>query len=127
MSDSHELAWAAGFFDGEGTTCKTKDSYRLESVSTRFSVPQKGITCLVRFKNALGGLGKIYDRTCGVSLFAIAKLEEVDTALSLLWPYLSEPKKLQAAKTGFVVGTIRKATVGRPKGSKDKHPRKVVR
>lgn len=122
-----ELAWAAGFFDGEGTTCKTKGSYRSGSVATRLSVPQKGIVCLIRFQKALGGLGKIYPRACQVSLFAIAKLEDVDKALTLLWPYLSTPKQEQAIKAGFTFGVIRQAKVGRPTGSKDTHPRKVVR
>lgn len=122
-----ELAWAAGFFDGEGTTCKTKESYRSGSIATRFSVPQKGTVCLTRFQKALGGLGKIYPRTCRVSLFAIARLEDVDKALTLLWPYLSEPKREQAIKTGFTFGVVRQSKVGRPAGSKDKHPRKVVR
>ena len=110
-----ELAWAAGFFDGEGTTCKTKTAYRVGSVATRLSVPQKGIECLTRFQKAVGGQGKIYDRKCKVSIFAVAVLENVDAVLTLLWPYLSEPKKEQAIKTGFTFGTIRKSTVGRPK------------
>lgn len=123
---SHELAWAAGFFDGEGTTCKTKMSYRPESPHVRLSVPQKGTGCLIRFQKALGGIGKIYERSCKVSLFAIARLEDVDKALTLLWPYLSEPKRNQANKAGFMFGKIRIAIQGRPKGSKDKSPRRVT-
>jgi hypothetical protein len=119
MPEQTELAWAAGFFDGEGTTCKTKDSYRTHSVAVRLSVPQKGTLCLERFKKALGGIGKIYERSCSVSLFAIARLEHVDQALTMLWPYLSEPKKTQAMKTGFVYGQIRKSVIGRPKGTKN--------
>lgn len=125
MLNSHELAWAAGFYDGEGTTCKMKLSYRPESQCIRLSVPQKGTGCLERFQKAVGGYGKIYERACTISLYAVQRLEHVDTVLNSLWPYLSEPKRVQATKAGFTPGRIRKAVQGRPKGSKDRQPRSV--
>ena len=116
-----ELAWAAGFFDGEGTTCRVKGPTRN---ATRVSVSQKGLECLLRFQAALGGLGHIYERKCTISLFSIGRIEDVDIALTRLWPYLSGPKREQAQRAGFSLGAIRRAITGRPKGVKDRLPRK---
>ena len=117
-----ELAWAAGFFDGEGSTSKayaTND--KTKYTKTRLSVPQKYPECLHRFQNALGGLGCIYHRRCdGMHFLSIQNLKGVDTALNLLWPYLSSIKREQATKAGFVQGIIREAKIGRPKGSKNR-------
>jgi hypothetical protein len=119
-----ELAWAAGFFDGEGTVIKTKNSYRPQSVHVRLSVPQKGMECLERFRRAVGGYGYIYARACTIDLYAVARLEHVDIVLNLLWPYLSTPKRNQALRTDFVPGVYRIAVQGRPFGSKDSKPRR---
>src|SRR5574343_492445 len=95
MTEELELAWAAGFYDGEGCTIIHKSTLGDKRTKLRMSVGQKGEECLVRFQKALG-MGKIYQRDCGISLWALNKLEDVDTALRMLWPYLSGPKRAQA-------------------------------
>lgn len=107
-----ELAWAAGFFDGEGcTSLKAKRKPCL-------SVTQKYPECLQRFQAALG-LGKIYgpieQKGNQIYIFSIQNARGVDTALSLLWPFLSSIKRAQAEKAGFQVGTIRTPKIGRPR------------
>jgi hypothetical protein len=92
---STELAWAAGFFDGEGSTLYTstqKGRYHL-----RVMVWQKDQRPLHRFQAALE-LGSIYgpyikQKDMSVWVVSCAKAEE---ALEKLWPYLSEPKREQA-------------------------------
>ena len=59
MLDKIELAWAAGFFDGEGTTTlhrhkQNKLGYMRVSVM-QFYDPE----CLYRFQKAVGGLGHV--------------------------------------------------------------------
>lgn len=101
---SYELSWAAGFFDGEGY------SYAQKSAKRSFlslSVSQVDPRPLHRFWEAVG-VGKVYGpyrkaanpnwkhqymyRATGDSAIAV---------MELLWPYLSEPKKEQAEKSGF--------------------------
>jgi hypothetical protein len=106
MSNQTELAWAAGFFDGEGST--TAGHYRDRNHLQRqitMSVAQIDIIPLLRFKEAVQGgniigpyqqkktqLGRKEQwrwRTAG---------KDVKVILDKLWPYLCEPKKVQATE-----------------------------
>ncbi len=59
-----EIAWAAGFFDGEGTTFPLHAKYKSKTYPTiRMAVAQAGdhaLPLLERFQAAVGGIGKIY-------------------------------------------------------------------
>lgn len=89
-----EHAWAAGFFDGEGTT-----SYSLIAKSTRIQISQKDPALLYRFQRAVGG-GKV----CGpyrngkgeVYQFRVSRRADVLAVMAKLWPYLGDQKKDQA-------------------------------
>ena len=62
MKDT-ELAWAAGFFDGEGSTANARNG---KYHRVLISVSQTTLEPLERFRDALGGLGNIhgpYQRT----------------------------------------------------------------
>jgi hypothetical protein len=92
-----ELAWAAGFFDGEGTiynrTRKQKYSYY------NLEIAQRDIRPLERFLAAVGE-GKIIPRkargrTKEHFMWVCWQQEGVMSILNKLWPYLSEPKKEQ--------------------------------
>lgn len=92
----YELAWAAGFFDGEGTTSYLKkDNW----IGPRMSVAQNNKDTLVRFLNAVG-CGKIYEHTTRPGMFqwTLQKGKDVEICLNMLWPFLSEQKKEQAIK-----------------------------
>lgn len=61
-----ELAWAAGFFDGEGSTKKVSYHYRTKKGIVRkptknisMAVSQCDLSPLKRFRSAVGGLGRI--------------------------------------------------------------------
>lgn len=100
--DLEELAWAAGFFDGEGTTIAKRDSRRRDCLQLQFSVPQCGRdgvpVVLVRFQRALLGMGVI-DRPYGNAMYRWRARGFVDgqAGIALLWPYLGSVKRAQAA------------------------------
>lgn len=94
-----ELAWAAGFYDGEGCTSvhRTNGNHNL-----RISIQQIDPRPLQRFLNAieggnLGGPYKSPSRKTSWSAQWHYYLTGVKAlgALGKLWPYLSEPKQEQ--------------------------------
>lgn len=92
-------AWAAGFFDGEGTTsCATQNS---GSRSLMLSVAQVNRNSLERFQVAVDGVGNIsrpYDRgNRPISIFRAYGPEAVRCAQAL-WPFLSREKQDQALR-----------------------------
>lgn len=96
-----ELAWAAGFFDGEGNT----NAYRKGGSGPfvlQMSVTQVHRETLERFQRALGGLGTIYGPYSTISgrlpqyTIKIRTHEHIQAAVSMLWPWLCPPKRIQA-------------------------------
>lgn len=97
MPSETELAWAAGFFDGEGCTTLAKKN---ANKTVRVIVAQKDIRPLQRFVAAVGDRGKIYPpRGEHMVRHWASNAEPVAReVLALLWPYLSEPKREQAER-----------------------------
>lgn len=98
-----ELAWAAGFFDGEGTT---SGLIYMNPQSRHFtlSVAQVELQPLERFRKAVGGMGTIYWRE-RIHCYAINGAD-AKHALDLLWPYMSEPKRKQATQAMLRVALV---------------------
>lgn len=105
--DLIELAWAAGFYDGEGYTAsvklggKTKAKNRYRSVSVNVSQVQR--EPLERFQKAVGGRGKIYGPRVSKNpkaqphyIFQTTSVDQSKAILALLLPLLCEPKRQQA-------------------------------
>lgn len=103
----YELAWAAGFFDGEGSTCYSQNLTCGNGNSLIYaSVGQSGEYAeeiLLRFKAAVGGFGNVRpgaekDPRGNRQLlwkwtgFGFIKTQAI---LSMLWPWLSSAKKKQ--------------------------------
>lgn len=94
MSKQTELAWAAGFFDGEGSF-STNKGYITAHVTQADDLP-----ILKRFHRAVG-IGRIYgpyQRQARWKPFAkwqAIATHEVDELFRLLSPYLSPVKKRQ--------------------------------
>lgn len=105
--DKYELAWAAGFFDGEGyigcrPVSKKQRTWAMEievSQSTNFDV-------LERFVAAIGiptevdgpryrGMGKHGPRKPSFRVY-FRTFERVQYVMAVLWPWLSRPKREQA-------------------------------
>lgn len=89
-----ELAWAAGFFDGEGGT------YVQHNARTRLYlkliVGQKHRAPLDRMRKAFGGIGNVTQRGQGLYTYQITRQEDVHLALEMMWPYLCDVKREQA-------------------------------
>lgn len=99
-----EIAWAAGFFDGEGCVniVKRKTANR---PTLQLAVGQSGNTeALDRFTKAVGG-GKVYGpynpktgTTHQISYKWRAHGQEARRIMQLLDPYLCSPKRIKYAK-----------------------------
>lgn len=91
------LAWAAGFFDGEGST--------YADPRPRMQVVQNDRAVLDTFHAAIGGIGKvgggkkIYGRAKRpMFTLRITGWRDVQAVVAMLWPWLSDVKKRQAVK-----------------------------
>ena len=99
------LAWAAGFFDGEGSTMATRRRGRSRT-PPRLSITQVDRRSLFRFQGAVGGLGhiskpfrrrnKVTGRLSVQSVWRLTTRAHTEVVLGLLWPWLGEAKKEQA-------------------------------
>jgi hypothetical protein len=112
-SMSEELAWAGGFFDGEGSTYLEKHRTHAGYFYPVIYVPQSaevGVAPeLLRLKSAMGGLGNIsgvrqdgpdwkpYRRWRVVTQF------KVQAVLHLLWPFIGNAKRSQAQQVMKVI------------------------
>lgn len=105
--NTHELAWAAGFFDGEGYTHATAQKRNLGPrqvySSLRLSVSQVSPIALERFRTAVNELGSIkgpYKNKNPNSqpfyVYVATSFEEVQAIVCMLWPWLGPLKRQQA-------------------------------
>jgi hypothetical protein len=92
MRTREELAWAGGFFEGEGSTTITSQGRAVHA-----SASQRIIEPLERFRDAIG-FGEIYESR-GMFVWATSRAEHVQALAAMLWPFLSERRKEQFKKT----------------------------
>jgi hypothetical protein len=107
-SMSEELAWAGGFFDGEGSTYLEKHRTHPGYFYPVLYVPQSaeiGIAPeLLRLKSAMNGIGSISGvRQDGPDWkpyrrWRVVTPLKVQAALHLLWPFIGEVKRAQAQR-----------------------------
>jgi hypothetical protein len=99
--DREELAWAAGFFDGEGCFSFTKKAgYAVARIGQVERAP------LERFQKAVGGLGTIYGPYFELypgrisrqpwHQYRIYRGEHVQAVIAMLWFKLGSTKRRQA-------------------------------
>lgn len=94
-----ELAWAAGFYDGEGCTSLRK--YTNGTIVLECSLGQKDRRPLERFVRAVG-FGKVNGPYGVAQAYQIHYIYgQAYDLLDRLWPYLSEPKREQARSKGY--------------------------
>jgi hypothetical protein len=108
-----ELAWAAGFFDGEGTTIARTDSDRPGYHQLQITVPQCGRDgvpgVLLRFQRAVLGMGFIEppDKRA-VYRWRARGFVDAQATIALLWCFLGPVKRAQATTAlRTVVGQYR--------------------
>ena len=103
MSEQYELAWAAGFFDGEGHIGLVKTG---QNRHIHIQICQTIDGPLERFQ-AILGLGKIYGPYIPKKMAGKRKpykqlhidtFEHVQYTICRLWPWLSKPKRNQAKR-----------------------------
>jgi hypothetical protein len=92
-----ELAWAAGFFDGEGCTYLKKGR---KSYSPALGITQNDPEVLHRFQKAVGAgaVNGPYDyrgRGYKTNIFWRYSAGNISEIMEQLWPWLSTPKKKQ--------------------------------
>lgn len=103
-----DVAWAAGFFDGEGCTNyhvqKKRDGTPRPKGNIQITVGQKEPLLLQRFQEAIGGVGHIYQRiqysynNHPVWTLQIQRTDDVLHTIRVLWPFLGFHKRAQALK-----------------------------
>jgi hypothetical protein len=101
--DAIELAWAAGFFDGEGSFITPRNHARLHQM-VRATIFQTDPRVLERFRTAVLGIGSItgpYTRRNGKSHWkphwewSAQNFEDMQAVGALLWKFLSPVKREQ--------------------------------
>ncbi len=101
MGSDTERAWAAGFFDGEGSVSVHRDKRPGRRLGISLSIEQTDIRPLERFKAATGWHGNVVARPLPRAprrkrMFRIfATNESTLRVMAALWPWLSEPKREQ--------------------------------
>jgi hypothetical protein len=123
-SMSEELAWAGGFFDGEGCTYLEKHRTHTGYLVPRLYVPQ---SCevgtapeLLRLSSALQDMGRISGVRRGKGRrkpyrrWRIQASGDVQRALHLLWPFIGEVKRSQAQRVVRVINTQADLPRGNP-------------
>jgi hypothetical protein len=100
--DPLEIAWAAGFFDGEGSTIARRDRARPGYRRLVISAPQSGGEAppdvLLRFRGAMLGMGSIGTRNDdGIYCWRTNGYPQGRAVLALLWRHLGAVKRRQAA------------------------------
>jgi LAGLIDADG endonuclease len=102
--DHIELAWAAGFFDGEGTIYfnpqQNKGSgYFYKSINLSVSQHMDNPYVIERFNSAISGIGKVSTNPNGKgrqTRCRVTNFHHVQFIVALLWKYLCPVKRKQA-------------------------------
>ena len=110
-----EVAWAAGFFDGEGNISHSRTSLQVMVAQSGEALHEesRGVEVLERFRHAVGDRGVIYlrheatERQRASYAWRVWREADVASVLALLWPHLSSPKRLQASRHRALAGMAR--------------------
>jgi hypothetical protein len=104
MVNREELAWAAGFYDGEGCTYAREAGRRQNRGSgIGMAIQQIDLRPLERFQSAVLGVGNLrgpYQHASAkgrspMYSWAIYNWRDANAVIGLLWEFLSEPKRQQ--------------------------------
>jgi len=100
-SDERDVAWAAGLFDGEGSTStyvpKGKTRPRRQMAVSQGGLPGHLPAVLTRFKGIVGVGNVTGPYRDGLYYWKATRKDAVDFVGALLWPYLGGVKRKQFA------------------------------
>lgn len=117
--DREAIAWAAGFFDGEG--CTSSDGQKLRKDGSIYRNPRITITqannpeVLDKFQKIFG-LGRVYKRKNNIYTYQARGFEKTQAIIAMMWEFLGSPKREQATK--ILQGYIAHAREHRKPGRK---------
>lgn len=99
MPSEVDRAWAAGFWDGEGSTSpygRARADGRKPGIKMYVSQARNESELIYRFHTIIG-VGSVKERTdrSGVWVWVCTDARGCDRAIEILWPYLGSPKKTQ--------------------------------
>lgn len=99
-------AWAAGLFDGDGSTCfakhRTHIGYRTADAAITQSSSQGVPEVLTRFRSVVGAVGRVYGPYAAgenwepVYRYKALRLADVEQVIRTIWPWLGSVKRAQA-------------------------------
>lgn len=99
------LAWAAGFFDGEGCVSR-QNPHRAKSTRIRLTVGQQDDEVLLKFQEIVGYGNLCYPKTLkpnglkwGIYL-TITSWAAAQEVMQSLWPYLGSIKRARWVELG---------------------------
>src|SRR5438132_800653 len=107
----NELAWAAGFFDGEGSASsylpKQRLTHRRQMQASQGGVRGTYPIVLVRFHEAIGGHGGITGPYRGYLYYwKTTRHDAIDEVTTRIWPYLGGIKRAQLTDVALAVGRV---------------------
>lgn len=92
--DTHGYAWAAGFFDGEGSTMFYTNSENGHAV-LRCSISQKDIRVLEKFKSIFDKGTMVFLKTAEMHRFATHTFADTQFVIACIWKWLGIKKREQ--------------------------------
>lgn len=127
-----DIAWAAGFFDGEGNTNYTAQYRRDGSIRPKgraqMSCSQKEPLLLLRLREAVGGIGYIREtratksRKFPIWTWQVARFDDLLHVVQTLWPWLGQPKREQSLSALIAYQQERDLDLGLPSSILDEWP-----
>lgn len=99
--NKEDLAWAAGFFDGEGCTYLqrsngTRSQFSKTYLSPSITINQKNHEVLEKFNQVTGSYGKFYfSEIKNQYNLRFSSFEKTQYIICLLWPWLGTLKRDQ--------------------------------
>jgi LAGLIDADG endonuclease len=95
-----DLAWAAGFFDGEGCVSVYMPLTKNRRARLRLNIKQKDPRPLVRFRRVVT-FGRVYyfeNPHRYIYEYAIGSFDQIQAVVAMLWPFLLGPKREQIVR-----------------------------
>src|SRR5439155_9319130 len=126
--DLHELAWAGGLHDGEGSCSaylpKRRKTYRRQMAVSQGGDPGKPPLVLLGFRNAVGGVGNITGPYRGYLFYwKTTRIQVIDAIATALWPFLGQEKREQFLVVSGLAGKLLPLDLIAPRSQSDETER----